>query len=189
MKRGRIKKFCSKKCFDIYNKNFISVPLPRIEIACGECEAKVLKKQKELKRAKKGIHFCSRKCAVVFYGKKRKFRPKICIECGNNYKRKASVKKCSGCVSKTKNRLLQVKKKDMTHPKIRSHARIIYFRSNKAAKHCENCGYDKHIQVCHKKNVSDFSDNAALKEINDIKNLVGLCPNYHWEFDNGLLIL
>ncbi len=187
--RGRIKKFCSKKCLNIYNKQFISVALPLIEVACGECKVKVYKKNKDLKRAKNGVHFCSRKCATIFFGKKRKTLPKMCNECGKSYKRKATVKKCSVCISRMKNRLLNVKKKDTTHPKIRSHARVIYFRTNKNANNCENCGYDKHIQICHKKNVSDFGDEARLKDINHIKNLIGLCPNCHWEFDNGLLKL
>ena len=35
----------------------------------------------------------------------------------------------------------------------------------------------------------DFDDNNTIAEINDISNLIGLCPNHHWEYDNGLLDL
>ena len=35
--------------------------------------------------------------------------------------------------------------------------------------------------------MSDFSDDAKISEINDIRNLIALCPNHHWEFDNGKL--
>lgn len=52
---------------------------------------------------------------------------------------------------------------------------------------CQICGYDKHVEVAHKRAVSSFTDNSTAKEINDPSNLVGLCPNHHWEFDNGLL--
>lgn len=34
-----------------------------------------------------------------------------------------------------------------------------------------------------------FDDEALVKEINDIENLVPLCPNHHWEFDNKILKL
>jgi predicted restriction endonuclease len=27
-----------------------------------------------------------------------------------------------------------------------------------------------------------------VDEINSLTNLVGLCPNHHWEFDNNLLL-
>ena len=49
------------------------------------------------------------------------------------------------------------------------------------------CGYDKHYEIAHIKPVSDFEDDALITEINSIDNLIALCPNHHWEFDNGLL--
>ena len=30
---------------------------------------------------------------------------------------------------------------------------------------------------------------TTIEEINNINNLIGLCPNHHWEYDNGLLEL
>ena len=46
------------------------------------------------------------------------------------------------------------------------------------------CGYDKTYEVAHIKAVSEFSDDALISEINDINNLIALCPNHHWEFDH-----
>lgn len=43
--------------------------------------------------------------------------------------------------------------------------------------------------MAHIKAVSEFSDDTLISEINDINNLVGLCPNHHWEYDHGLLNL
>ncbi len=52
---------------------------------------------------------------------------------------------------------------------------------------CVICGYDKHIEIAHIKSVSDFSDSTKISEINDTHNLIALCPNHHWEFDNNKL--
>lgn len=54
---------------------------------------------------------------------------------------------------------------------------------------CIVCGYKTHIQVCHVDSVSSFLDSSLISEINRIDNLVPLCPNHHWEFDNGLIDL
>lgn len=51
-------------------------------------------------------------------------------------------------------------------------------------KKCAICGYDKHVEICHIKSVSSFSDDTPISEINSLGNLIGLCPNCHWEFDN-----
>jgi HNH endonuclease len=47
------------------------------------------------------------------------------------------------------------------------------------------CGYSKHVEICHIKEVKSFPDDAKIKEINDPSNLLYLCPNCHWEFDNS----
>lgn len=52
---------------------------------------------------------------------------------------------------------------------------------------CKNCGYTKHVELCHIRAVSDFPDSATLGEVNSIENNIPLCPNCHWELDNGLL--
>lgn len=66
---------------------------------------------------------------------------------------------------------------------IQKQARLIYKSSDKP-KQCICCGYDKHYEVAHIRAVSDFENNAFISEINDINNLIALCPNHHWEYDN-----
>lgn len=66
---------------------------------------------------------------------------------------------------------------------IQKQARLIYQNSDKP-KRCICCGYDKHYEVAHIRAVSDFNDNALISEINDVNNLIALCPNHHWEYDN-----
>lgn len=69
---------------------------------------------------------------------------------------------------------------------IRKDASRIFNNSGKD-KCCAICGYNKTIQVAHIKAVSEFDNSTLIKDINCINNLVPLCPNHHWEFDNGLL--
>lgn len=71
---------------------------------------------------------------------------------------------------------------------IRKDATKTYFANNTEYK-CAICGYDKHIEVAHIKAVSEFDDTATIREINSITNLIGLCPNHHWEYDNGFIDL
>jgi hypothetical protein len=71
---------------------------------------------------------------------------------------------------------------------IQKHARMIYKQENKIIR-CKVCDYDNYVEVCHIKAVSEFSNDTLISDINNINNLIGLCPNHHWEFDNGLLII
>ena len=69
---------------------------------------------------------------------------------------------------------------------IQNSARKIFFKNCLDPK-CIVCGYTNHVEVAHIKAVSNFSEDSLISEINDISNLIGLCPNHHWEYDNGLL--
>ena len=54
---------------------------------------------------------------------------------------------------------------------------------------CIHCGYDKHIEVCHRRSLASFPGETPISVVNSLANLAGLCPNCHWEFDHGLLQL
>jgi predicted restriction endonuclease len=71
---------------------------------------------------------------------------------------------------------------------IRSRARYVYSRSH-LPEVCFICGYDKHVEICHVRAINDFPNDTPVAIVNDLANLVALCPNCHWEFDNGLLTL
>ena len=87
----------------------------------------------------------------------------------------------------TKKELLEKRKTYQSYrSSIAKHSRSTYFNSGKP-KACAVCGYNKHIEIAHVISVSSFSDDTFIGEINDIKNLIPLCPNHHWEFDNNLL--
>jgi len=71
---------------------------------------------------------------------------------------------------------------------IRKLADAEFKRSNKPQE-CAICGYNKHIEIAHIKAVSEFSDDSLISEINDISNLVALCPNHHKMLEKGLIKL
>lgn len=50
---------------------------------------------------------------------------------------------------------------------------------------CLECNYDKHVEIAHHPAISDWPESATVKEVNS--QVFGLCPNCHWELDNGLL--
>lgn len=144
--------------------------------------------------------FCSHSCSAKFnnLGVKRFFgEPRDLTSCMNCQKLTKNYKFCSKkCYIESNQSIGEISKGDFFKKRktwqsarscIRKHAEKIYKNSGKPFK-CF-CGYDTHIEICHKKSVSDFSDEALIKEINNIENLVSLCPNHHWEFDNGILKL
>ncbi len=54
-------------------------------------------------------------------------------------------------------------------------------------KECDFCGFDVYVECCHIKPIADFTDDALLKDVNDEKNLIYLCPNHHVMMDRGLI--
>ena len=54
---------------------------------------------------------------------------------------------------------------------------------------CQICGYEKHVEICHIKPISSFSEETLLEKINAKDNIIGLCPNCHWELDHNLLTI
>lgn len=138
--------------------------------------------------------FCSISCATIFNNTRRPLKEKPCKRCGNPIERVTPWKKrklCNTCRQQLTvdpaTTIGEIKKaaKYQRSSFIRNDARRVYFSSN--PKECRHCGYDKHVEVCHKKAIKSFPDDTLLVTVNDPSNLVGLCPNHHWEFDNGLL--
>lgn len=87
----------------------------------------------------------------------------------------------------TKNELFEKRKNwQSARSAIQKHARKIYFNSHSSPK-CVVCKYTNHVEVAHIKAVSNFGGDTTIEEINLLTNLIGLCPNHHWEFDNKLL--
>lgn len=69
---------------------------------------------------------------------------------------------------------------------IQKDARITYEKSDRQ-KSCYVCGYNKCYEVAHIKSVASFSGDSLISEINNINNLIALCPIHHWEYDHNEL--
>lgn len=177
-----------QKAIDNYYKNPNTCKLcgKIIEITEGSRVTDIRKKK-----------FCNKSCATKFYqlnNKKNKF--KTCEICGKRFSDSRS-KYCEECRTNPKFYKLQnLSKGDLISQKgyfkarssICKNARTIFYKNFKQPK-CIICGYDKYIEICHIKAVKDFSDTDKIYDINNINNLVALCPNHHKEFDNGLIDL
>jgi len=107
-----------------------------------------------------------------------------CIECRKT-RYGATMKERSTLPTTTKKELFLSRKNwQSARSSIQQHARQIFIDSS-SEKSCKICGYDRHYEVCHIKDVSSFSDISTISEINAIDNLVAFCPTHHWEFDNA----
>ncbi len=157
------------------------------------------------KKLTKNSKYCSRSCAGIVNGKnfpKRKKSPRFCFGCrcqlpADRLRRKY----CSVCdLVLNENRPLDLA--NMTLEELKSHCNFEgrprsylhgYVRMHCGKLHraswaaCSVCGYDKHVELCHIRPIKDYPLTATLGEINDRSNIVGLCPNHHWELDSGSL--
>ena len=59
----------------------------------------------------------------------------------------------------------------------------------KVCEYCHNHEFDEILEVHHIKGILEFDSTAKVKEINDLKNLVWLCPNHHRMLELGLIKL
>lgn len=140
--------------------------------------------------------FCSQSCSTKYNNARRARKAYYCKRCGSllgyGYKKYSRTNYCSNCNSNTIDwgaityGELKSKRKYQENSRIRTLARDKALSLGKLSR-CSNCGYDKHVDTCHVKAIVDHSDDTLISEINSPENLIGLCKNCHWEFDNGLL--
>lgn len=148
---------------------------------CEYCGKEILPRENEKVSATKSKKFCNLSCSSKHRNEHRiKKEPK---------EKEPRKPKERFLPERRKGELFSNRKNwQSARSTIQKWARIAYDESG-GKKQCFVCGYTHYIEICHIKPVSDFGDEALVKEINDIKNLVALCPNHHWEFDNKILKL
>lgn len=69
---------------------------------------------------------------------------------------------------------------------ISKNARAIYKESGLPWE-CIVCKYSTIIEIAHIKPVAEFSPETTRGEINDLANLVALCPTHHLELDRDII--
>lgn len=119
--------------------------------------------------------------------------------CACGKKIHSKTNQCRACksarvISETKQKTIGEYRQSISvrgrHPSwIHSHVRLLnrYWNSYLLYRPCFNCGYSLHVELAHIKSISTFDDSAKLSEVNDVANVIPLCPNCHWEFDSGKL--
>lgn len=167
-----------------------------IDITCKRCGKETQRLKSEIKGETQ--NFCSVSCSTTWHNKnnkRRELQSRECKNCGEELNRQSWQDRrlvCDSCnPQKTNWEELTLKEirnryKYQKHSRIRQLSRQKYLESE-LPKFCIICDYKKHVEICHLKSISDFSKNTQLSEINNIDNLVALCPNHHWELDYGNL--
>lgn len=174
-------------------------------VRCLFCDKEFEKKDWNIKRSPR--HFCSKHCAITLnnrgnqhhkpkdrfcrrcnaiYRNEKGYSSTLCFDCRENDFYTHDIKQVTLGVYWSK---LSVKDK---HPSwknahIRHWARK--WNLDRIAGGCQKCGYSLHVELCHIKPLSSFSENDTLWDANNPANILVLCPNHHWEFDNGLLAI
>lgn len=132
--------------------------------------------------------FCCKSCSASYTNKTSPKRQKT-KECSCGTLIYADQTKCEECSTFNKDISLEQAiykdhHKSSAFALVRSRARSIMKDHPQV---CSCCGYTKHVEVCHIKAISSFPPETMISVINSEANLKLLCPNCHWEFDNGLL--
>lgn len=182
-KNPNTKFFCSKACQ--WNSQ-----IKRDSVSCDSCGIKFDKRLSEIGRS--AHNFCSRSCAATFNNKisPKKTHFNRCVKCGE-ITDKPRARYCEAC-RPVESKLPRDEKTIEEMVSSLQRAKYSYIRKHareqvKDRKQiCIKCGYSKHVEACHIKGVGEFPKETKLKEVNNPQNLILLCPNCHWEFDNKL---
>lgn len=163
---------------------------------CSECG-------KSLRRSESNVSayiYCSRSCAAKSNNRKYVKRPsekqcaeQDCVGKIDNRSRWCKEHRQSSNIYETLYQFMTMGEFKNRHKTdaaaynlLRHHARRIYASSNRR-KACSVCDYSKNYHICHVKGLANHADDELVKDANDISNLCALCPNHHWEWDNGQL--
>ncbi len=181
-KKGHKNFFCSLDCQSKARKlaQFVN---------CFACNKSFEKSLSQIKNS--NVHFCSRSCANKINNliPKRKFTKK-CKHCDTLISKRKTY--CSQCIkswlSTEDFTLAEIhnKAKYQKSALVRNLARR-KMRKNNISPECKICRYSTHVEVCHIKAIKTFDSDSKISTINDLNNLVYMCPNHHWEFDNNII--
>jgi hypothetical protein len=198
VKKGNKSFYCSKECYIEQSKSHI-----KPNQVCLVCQTDFYRPIKQLETS--GNAFCSSSCAAKWNNRGRQrnpARPRTCSKCSKTFYRKGDERSflCEDCrfdgKKGIKNRTLKECMDELSVKGKHPSWKTVYVRLHNNATNanlkklpCQFCGYSIHIELAHIKPVRSFPDDATLEEINASDNILVLCSNHHWEFDNGILPL
>ena len=177
----------------------------KLEVICTYCKKSFFKEENQIAKTKR--NFCSRKCSNTFYRGEHSPNPpklRICKKCAgeyicaNGYRSEAYCKSCRSEVTSESFKLVTLEQIHASlhlknkHPSwFNAQVRGFNRQWNKHLLKlpCAHCGYKPHVELCHRKAITLFTETATLGEVNDPSNVIQLCRNHHWELDHGLLFL
>lgn len=135
------------------------------------CKIKKANLEKELEKEKEEVKILKEKLALEALNKK-----------SNNDEYKIKYEK----LNETFDSLIKILDKKVLGNTgveiIRKESRKKYIE-NSENMDCVHCKHSGSTQVCHIKAISDFNKLSLVDEINDLSNLIGLCPNCHTDLD------
>jgi len=191
-------KFCSRECAAKYHTK-------SQKVSCEHCGKDFFKKLKEIRKSPH--HFCTRSCAakVNNINAPKRVKEGVCKRCGEAISSRRSY--CKPCIKDAQDgkwklagtsiakfslgALIDVNpgaRASDAYRKVRDQAKQIVSNlvgNGKVVRKCCVCSYDKVTHICHIKDISQFSLNDRLSEINSLSNLSIMCPNHHHEFDHN----
>ena len=157
---------------------------------CPECNS-------TFKSKRNNQIFCNSKCTNSFNVKRWRLKnKKDCPKC--NSKMEYDSLNCLNCKKDTifKKKTIKEYKAKLSmknkHPSwANAHVRTFCksWNSNLKSLPCQKCEYKMHIEFCHIKPISSFEESSTLGDVNSEDNIVILCRNCHWEFDNNIIKL
>lgn len=149
------------------------------KFCCKSCSAMWTNKNYPKKKTKRKCIQCSGQVAT--------YRDSRCPECKKKHIEETENRKHMTIKEYINKDSVKGKHPSWKHAHIRGIARVQHKDILKLP--CINCGYHKHVELCHIIPISAFDENTTLEIVNHKHNVIQLCPNCHWEFDNRLLIL
>jgi len=198
VKRNGSRHFCSKEC-RLKSRGHQGTQ----QAVCFCCKTTFTRHISAIKNSDKC--YCSRSCAAkinnTLHPKRGTTSTKKCRtpECNELLTQSKLNVFCKSCVVNKKHirgTLLDestiqdviVRAKSNRYDVIRAHCSAKH-KTEKLNSVCEFCSYPHHLELCHIIPISSFPKDTKLKVVNAPTNILFLCSNCHWEYDNHFIVI
>ena len=194
-KNPKPNKYCSKECQSRGQKT-------TVKVNCKNCGKEFEKTNSQIKRHPNS--FCSQSCNAIYNNAfnanliaSRKKPQNVCKEEKCNVNIRSEERYCN------KHNPIYIARRKIINSTIADYERLSGRHANKYAgirdigkriayksgllTKCFLCDFDKVVECCHIKSISDWDKSTLILEVNHKSNLIGLCPNHHYCFDKGKL--